>query len=243
MIERSAVFDAYYTAQSIVPSAAEFETFVSTLLTPLPVTFRVNPLQPDAAGVISRLSSEFSAPFVLDSGSALPPPRELPWYRPAHHAWHVSVARHDLRKSESLKKLHSWVLALNEGGGISRQEAVSMIPPMLLDVQPHHAVLDMCASPGSKTAQVRGPHEGAGVRWPARRLGGLGGVARSLVHAPHPRSRPPVSPHPPRCSSLCTLVSQRGSFPPASWWRMTTTPPAPTCWRTSVRASACALFS
>ena len=29
-----------------------------------------------------------------------------------------------------------------------------MIPPLLLDVRPHHRVLDMCAAPGSKTAQI-----------------------------------------------------------------------------------------
>ena len=29
-----------------------------------------------------------------------------------------------------------------------------MIPPLLLDAQPHHYVLDMCAAPGSKTAQL-----------------------------------------------------------------------------------------
>jgi tRNA (cytosine34-C5)-methyltransferase len=29
-----------------------------------------------------------------------------------------------------------------------------MIPPLVLDVQPHHKVLDMCAAPGSKTAQL-----------------------------------------------------------------------------------------
>ncbi len=29
-----------------------------------------------------------------------------------------------------------------------------MIPVFLLDVQPHHLVLDMCAAPGSKTAQI-----------------------------------------------------------------------------------------
>ena len=29
-----------------------------------------------------------------------------------------------------------------------------MIPPLVLDVQPHHKILDMCASPGSKTAQL-----------------------------------------------------------------------------------------
>ena len=39
-------------------------------------------------------------------------------------------------------------------GNISRQETVSMIPPIVLDVKPHHKVLDMCAAPGSKTAQL-----------------------------------------------------------------------------------------
>lgn len=29
-----------------------------------------------------------------------------------------------------------------------------MIPPLLMDVKPHHKVLDMCAAPGSKTAQL-----------------------------------------------------------------------------------------
>ena len=29
-----------------------------------------------------------------------------------------------------------------------------MIPPLLLDIQPHHYVLDICAAPGSKTAQL-----------------------------------------------------------------------------------------
>ncbi|XP_048464605.1 RNA cytosine C(5)-methyltransferase NSUN2 [Rhincodon typus] len=39
-------------------------------------------------------------------------------------------------------------------GNISRQEAVSMIPPLLLDIKAHHKILDMCAAPGSKTAQL-----------------------------------------------------------------------------------------
>lgn len=39
-------------------------------------------------------------------------------------------------------------------GAITRQEAVSMIPALLLDVQREHRVLDLCAAPGSKTSQV-----------------------------------------------------------------------------------------
>jgi 16S rRNA C967 or C1407 C5-methylase (RsmB/RsmF family) len=37
---------------------------------------------------------------------------------------------------------------------LTRQEAVSMIPPCVLQVEPHHLTLDMCASPGSKTTQM-----------------------------------------------------------------------------------------
>jgi 16S rRNA C967 or C1407 C5-methylase (RsmB/RsmF family) len=29
-----------------------------------------------------------------------------------------------------------------------------MIPPLVLDVQPHYKVLGLCAAPGSKTAQL-----------------------------------------------------------------------------------------
>ena len=29
-----------------------------------------------------------------------------------------------------------------------------MIPPILCDIQSHHSVFDMCAAPGSKTAQA-----------------------------------------------------------------------------------------
>jgi len=46
------------------------------------------------------------------------------------------------------------LISETESGNISRQETVSMIPPIVLDVKPHHKVLDMRAAPGSKTAQL-----------------------------------------------------------------------------------------
>jgi 16S rRNA C967 or C1407 C5-methylase (RsmB/RsmF family) len=53
-----------------------------------------------------------------------------------------------------MARFQSFLVHETEAGNISRQEAVSMIPPLLMDVQPHHYVLDMCAAPGSKSAQL-----------------------------------------------------------------------------------------
>lgn len=54
--------------------------------------------------------------------------------------------------SDALSSLHRWIQ--NNASAVSRQETVSQIPVYLLDIQPHHAVLDLCASPGSKTLQA-----------------------------------------------------------------------------------------
>jgi NOL1/NOP2/sun family putative RNA methylase len=43
------------------------------------------------------------------------------------------------------------------------QEGGSMLPPVTLDVQPHHVVLDLCAAPGSKTTQMAQMMNNAGA--------------------------------------------------------------------------------
>ncbi len=45
-------------------------------------------------------------------------------------------------------------LLLNMLGFIHIQEELSMVPPLVLDPRPEERVLDMCASPGSKTTQI-----------------------------------------------------------------------------------------
>lgn len=57
-------------------------------------------------------------------------------------------------KHKDVKKFHSWLLEHTERGNVDRQEAVSMLPVLYLDVRSGHRVLDMCASPGSKTTQA-----------------------------------------------------------------------------------------
>ncbi|KAG2579448.1 RNA cytosine-C(5)-methyltransferase NSUN2-like isoform X3 [Panicum virgatum] len=79
--------------------------------------------------------------------------RPLPWY-PGNLAWHLNFSRKELRKNQALESFHEFLKHESEVGNITRQEAVSMVPPLFLNVQPDHHILDMCASPGSKTFQL-----------------------------------------------------------------------------------------
>jgi len=77
----------------------------------------------------------------------------LPFY-PEELAWQLQLTRKDIRRSEAYFRLHNFLIAETNNGSISRQEVVSMVPPLVLNVKPWHKVLDMCAAPGSKTAQL-----------------------------------------------------------------------------------------
>ena len=59
-----------------------------------------------------------------------------------------------LKKVHGLKAIHKMVDLSKDSGLITRQEIVSMMPPILSDIKSHHSVFDMCAAPGSKTAQI-----------------------------------------------------------------------------------------
>ena len=66
----------------------------------------------------------------------------------------MMIPRELLKKNVGLKKIHKLVMLMADSGLITRQEIVSMMPPILLDVKANHSILDMCAAPGSKTAQL-----------------------------------------------------------------------------------------
>lgn len=153
IIKQNASFEKFYKAQKIVPEE-EWALFMDTMRQSLPSTFRITGNKSLAKALLKIIESDYLAK--LTSGTTGQCDFEmfsLPWY-PDKLAWQLNISRKDIRKTEAYERLHNFLISETDSGNISRQEAVSMIPPLVLDVQSHHKVLDMCAAPGSKTAQL-----------------------------------------------------------------------------------------
>lgn len=143
---------------------SEFDVFLETLKKPLPITFRITSYKSFAKQVLEVLKEkhfkyldevmkEENADKVKEaagnkSNSLLKEEnifkneeiyKQLVWY-PNELAWQVNLSRHDVRKNAHFEELKQFLMHQTDNGNISRQEAVSMIPPLVLDVQPHHKV-------------------------------------------------------------------------------------------------------
>ncbi|KAH7520515.1 uncharacterized protein LOC107425311 [Ziziphus jujuba] len=147
-------FDEYYKEQGIV-SSEEWDAFMGVLRKPLPAAFRINASSQFYEDIRNQLENDFmnSLQAEVTDGDEPEAIRPLPWY-PENLAWHSNFSRMQLRKNQNLERFHEFLKLENEIGNITRQEAVSMVPPLFLDVCADHFVLDMCAAPGSKTFQL-----------------------------------------------------------------------------------------
>ncbi|KAG0558875.1 hypothetical protein KC19_10G061000 [Ceratodon purpureus] len=154
-VRESPAFEAFYKKQKIVPEE-EWDAFITTFRKPLATTFRINGSGQFALEIRDQMQRDFFDQLKNETevdGEVIEPVRALPWY-PDNLAWHLNYSRMQIRKMPILERIHEFLKLENEVGSITRQEAVSMIPPLFMDVQPHHKVLDMCAAPGSKTFQL-----------------------------------------------------------------------------------------
>ncbi len=87
------------------------------------------------------------------NGEKVDPPNAIPWF-PDQLAWQMTTPKNTVRKFSPFASFQKFLVSETSVGNISRQEVVSMIPPLVMDLNPGMVVLDMCAAPGSKAAQL-----------------------------------------------------------------------------------------
>ncbi|XP_068603268.1 RNA cytosine C(5)-methyltransferase NSUN2 [Brachionichthys hirsutus] len=154
IVKENKLFEEYYKKLGLVPDG-EFEQFMEAMREPLPATIRITGYKSHAKEILHCLKEKYFKDIqdLEIDGQKIEAPQPLSWY-PDEQAWHTNMSRKIIRKSPLLEKFHQFLVSETESGNISRQEAVSMLPPLLLKIESHHKILDMCAAPGSKTAQL-----------------------------------------------------------------------------------------
>ncbi|ESZ91118.1 hypothetical protein SBOR_8482 [Sclerotinia borealis F-4128] len=148
-------FERYYNGLLNLEEGEKGE-FWAALKRELPNSFRFAGSKGHAIAVQKQLKEryipEITAIQQFD-GSPVTPPAPVPWY-PDELAWAMSTSKTVIRKSPPFAKFQKFLVSETSVGNISRQEVVSMIPPLVMDLRPGMTVLDMCAAPGSKAAQL-----------------------------------------------------------------------------------------
>ncbi|VDN50185.1 unnamed protein product [Dracunculus medinensis] len=123
------LFFEFYKLQRLI-NDDEWDSFVDCLKSDLPTSFRIRGCHREAETLIKIMNERYFTAMInlSENGiSGIHVPQSLPWYP---QAFQTIMPRNAIRKT------------------------VSMIPPLLLNIKPHHNVLDMCAAPGSKTMQI-----------------------------------------------------------------------------------------
>ncbi|KAF2436356.1 NOL1/NOP2/sun family protein [Tothia fuscella] len=154
VVKSNKLFEKYYDELNVVEEDEKSE-FWTALRRELPNSFRFAGSKGHALAVQKRLVEHYIPEItsVRYDGEAVEPPRPVEWF-PEKLAWSMTTPKNVVRKFAPFKSFQKFLVSETSVGNISRQEIVSMIPPLLMDVRPGHTVLDLCAAPGSKSAQL-----------------------------------------------------------------------------------------
>ncbi|KAL8968844.1 MAG: hypothetical protein Q9183_002279, partial [Haloplaca sp. 2 TL-2023] len=147
-------FEDYYNQLGILQDAEKAE-FWAALRRELPNSFRFTGSKGQAVPV-QKLLKERYIPEITSieyEGAKVEPPAPIPWF-PNQLAWQMTTPKNVVRRFAPFKSFQQFLVSETSVGNISRQEIVSMLPPLLMDIEPGMTVLDLCAAPGSKSAQL-----------------------------------------------------------------------------------------
>lgn len=140
----SDAFESYYRRQLALPPS-EFDALLSSLSKPLPLDLRVSSRAALASTALERLLA-----LMGDESQ----PRQLTWVADGRTWQLCPPARARGERLPPERDYHQFLQRQQRRGALLRQESASMLPALLLRPQAHHACLDMCAAPGSKTIQL-----------------------------------------------------------------------------------------
>jgi 16S rRNA C967 or C1407 C5-methylase (RsmB/RsmF family) len=143
----SSSFEHYYRHQLTGPlDKREVSDLFEALKKPLPLVLRVSDRAPLAARALKQL--------VELIGEDIEDQRQLQWV--SDRAWQFRLASNTRGNGRETggKSYHRFLQQQQSRGALQRQESASMLPALLLAPAAHHAVLDMCAAPGSKSCQL-----------------------------------------------------------------------------------------
>ena len=151
---KNELFESYYRMGGFMEEA-EFELMWKALESDLPNSFRFTGTKSDALAVREIFKQRYVPAIAAKKfeGKPVPPPEVVQAF-PDELVWHMKTHKKVIRRHAPFADFQKFLVAEAASGNISRQEVVSMIPPHFLDVKPGMVVLDMCAAPGSKSAQL-----------------------------------------------------------------------------------------
>ncbi|EXJ53451.1 uncharacterized protein A1O5_13319 [Cladophialophora psammophila CBS 110553] len=147
-------FEQYYNQLGIV-SNEERVDFWKAMRRDLPNSFRFTGSKAHALAVQQRLRDYYIPEItsITYEGQYVDAPRPVEWY-PDQLAWFMTTPKNVIRRFKPFATFQRFLVAETDVGNITRQEVVSMIPPLVMDLKPGMTVLDLCAAPGSKSAQL-----------------------------------------------------------------------------------------